>query len=90
MIDFQALFLIATTGTPRIAQPEALSPIFKDFLQKSLEVDPDRRPSAEALLQHPFFKKTDPLRSLAPYPLSPYLINERLIRSAREQAKAKP
>ncbi|OLL25753.1 Serine/threonine-protein kinase SMU1 [Neolecta irregularis DAH-3] len=73
----RALYLIATNGTPNINNPESLSPVFRDFLAQSLEVDPDLRPSASELLQHPFLKKAEPLRSLAP-----------LIRAAREQIKA--
>jgi len=74
----RALWLIATTGTPKVQQPEALSPLFSRFLLKCLEVDPEKRPTAEVLLQDPFLQKTDSLRSLSP-----------LIRAAREQARSK-
>jgi len=47
----KALYLIATNGTPKIANPELLSPIFKDYLAKTLEVDVDKRPNAEELLK---------------------------------------
>lgn len=47
----KALYLIATTGTPKINNPEALSAIFKDYLAKCLEVDVDKRPDAAQLLQ---------------------------------------
>ena len=46
----RALYLIATNGTPKIHHPETLSDMFKDFLARALRVDPERRPSAEALL----------------------------------------
>jgi serine/threonine protein kinase len=46
----QALYLIATNGTPELAHPEKLSPVFKDFLAQSLEMDVDRRASARELL----------------------------------------
>ncbi|KAG8933676.1 signal transducing kinase of the PAK [Tulasnella sp. 419] len=72
----KALYLIATNGTPTIANPELLSPIFKDYLAKALEVDADKRPDAQQLLQHPFFTKAEPLRTLAP-----------LIKAAREASK---
>lgn len=72
----KALYLIATNGTPTIANPELLSPIFKDYLAKTLEVDADKRPDAAELLQHAFFKKAEPLRTLAP-----------LIKAARDTAK---
>ena len=74
----KALYLIATNGTPTIANPESLSPIFRDYLSKTLEVDAEKRPSASELLQHPFFKLSEPLRTLAP-----------LIKAAREIAKSK-
>lgn len=46
----KALYLIATNGTPKINNPEALSAIFKDYLAKCLEVDVDKRPDAATLL----------------------------------------
>ncbi|KAF8202153.1 STE/STE20/PAKA protein kinase [Pholiota molesta] len=74
----KALYLIATNGTPTIANPENLSPVFSDYLAKTLEVDAEKRPNATELLQHPFFKLSEPLRTLAP-----------LIKAAREIAKNK-
>ncbi|KAJ1977080.1 hypothetical protein H4R33_006295 [Dimargaris cristalligena] len=71
----RALYLIATNGTPTLQNPESLSLVFRDFLEKALEVSPDRRPNATQLLTHQFIQKAEPLRSLAP-----------LIRRAREQA----
>lgn len=47
----KALYLIATNGTPQIANPESLSPIFRDYLGKTLEVDAEKRPNASELLQ---------------------------------------
>lgn len=47
----KALYLIATNGTPTIANPEALSPVFSDYLAKTLEVDAEIRPNATQLLQ---------------------------------------
>lgn len=74
----KALYLIATNGTPTIANPENLSTVFRDYLAKTLEVDAEKRPNATELLQHPFFKLSEPLRTLAP-----------LIKAAREIAKNK-
>ncbi|KIJ20940.1 hypothetical protein PAXINDRAFT_160380 [Paxillus involutus ATCC 200175] len=74
----KALYLIATNGTPTIASPEALSATFSDYLAKTLEVDAEKRPTASQLLDHPFFKACEPLRTLAP-----------LIKAAREMAKSK-
>ncbi|CAK5267802.1 unnamed protein product [Mycena citricolor] len=73
----KALYLIATNGTPTIANPESLSSIFSDYLAKTLEVDAEKRPNATQLLAHPFFTLSEPLRTLAP-----------LIKAAREIAKA--
>ena len=47
----KALYLIATIGTPKLKKPEALSPILRDFLKKSLEVNPNKRASSPELLQ---------------------------------------
>jgi p21-activated kinase 1 len=47
----KALYLIATNGTPTIANPENLSSVFRDYLAKTLEVDAERRPTATELLQ---------------------------------------
>ncbi|KAI9280388.1 kinase-like domain-containing protein [Sporodiniella umbellata] len=69
----RALYLIATNGTPKLQSPESLSTVFRDFLAKCLEVDPETRPSAQDLLCHPFLSCADPLRSLSP-----------LIRAAKE------
>ena len=94
----KALYLIATNGTPSIANPENLSSVFSDYLAKTLEVDAEKRPNATELLQvhlfliiisyffnnyssssqHPFFKLSEPLRTLAP-----------LIKAARDIAKNK-
>jgi len=74
----KALYLIATNGTPTIANPENLSSMFRDYLAKTLEVDADKRPDATQLLQHQFFTISEPLRTLAP-----------LIKAAREIARNK-
>ena len=74
----KALYLIATNGTPTIQNPDVLSPVFKDYLARALEVDAEKRPTAHELLQHSFFKSAESLRTLAP-----------LIKAAREMAKNK-
>ncbi|KAM0786325.1 hypothetical protein ACM66B_001799 [Microbotryomycetes sp. NB124-2] len=73
----RALYLIATNGSPTINNPEQLSEVFRDFLAQCLEVDVDKRPTAAQLLNHMFFKKAQPLKTLTP-----------LIQAARAQAKA--
>ncbi|TIA99535.1 hypothetical protein E3P94_02121 [Wallemia ichthyophaga] len=72
----RALYLIATNGTPKIQSPENLSPVFRDFLARCLEVDYERRMNAFDMLRHPFLKMAEPLRTLGP-----------LIKAAREQSK---
>ncbi|XP_041863853.1 serine/threonine-protein kinase PAK 3 isoform X3 [Melanotaenia boesemani] len=62
----RALYLIATNGTPELQNPERLSSTFRDFLNRCLEMDVDRRGSAKELLQHSFLKLTKPLSSLTP------------------------
>jgi serine/threonine protein kinase len=74
----KALFLVATNGTPTIANPENLTSTFRDYLAKTLEVDAEKRPDATQLLQHSFFAMAEPLRSLAP-----------LIKAARETTQNK-
>ena len=51
ILFLQALYLIATNGTPELAHPDKLSPVFKDFLAQSLEMDVDKRTGARELLQ---------------------------------------
>ena len=63
----RALYLIATNGTPKLQNPEKLSPTIKDFLSVCLEVDADRRPDAVTLAEHPFLRSPEPLRSLIPH-----------------------
>ena len=53
----KALYLIATNGTPTIANPENLSTIFRDYLSKTLEVDVEKRPDAPTLLQVRLFRE---------------------------------
>ncbi|KAF7244961.1 Serine/threonine-protein kinase PAK 3 [Varanus komodoensis] len=62
----RALYLIATNGTPELQNPERLSAVFRDFLNRCLEMDVDRRGSAKELLQHQFLKLAKPLSSLTP------------------------
>ncbi|CAG8978010.1 hypothetical protein HYALB_00000680 [Hymenoscyphus albidus] len=76
----RALYLIATNGTPAIKDEASLSPVFRDFLQFALKVDPEKRASAHDLLRHEFMKQCTDLIELAPL--------VRSARSARAQEKA--
>ncbi|KAL1407593.1 hypothetical protein Q8F55_007026 [Vanrija albida] len=61
----RALYLIATNGTPKIKDWDKLSSVFRDYLQRCLTVDSEKRPSAEQLLGHEFFKYAAKLSSLS-------------------------
>uniref|UniRef100_A0A8C5M054 non-specific serine/threonine protein kinase n=1 Tax=Leptobrachium leishanense TaxID=445787 RepID=A0A8C5M054_9ANUR len=50
----RALYLIATNGTPELQKPEKLSVTFRDFLNRCLEMDVEKRGSAKDLLQGTF------------------------------------
>ncbi|XP_029106432.1 serine/threonine-protein kinase PAK 2-like isoform X2 [Scleropages formosus] len=62
----RALYLIATNGTPELQNPEKLSPVFRDFLNRCLEMDVEKRGSGKELLQHAFLKLAKPLSSMTP------------------------
>ncbi|OCF39778.1 STE/STE20/PAKA protein kinase [Kwoniella heveanensis CBS 569] len=61
----RALYLIATNGTPKIKDWERLSTLFRAYLQCTLTVDAEKRPTAEQLLKHDFFRNCAPLSSLS-------------------------
>lgn len=63
----RALYLIATNGTPKLHNPEKLSPLMNEFLRECLNVDAEKRPDATMLLDHAFLAQADSLASLIPY-----------------------
>ncbi|KAL7312892.1 hypothetical protein PS15m_008602 [Mucor circinelloides] len=73
----RALYLIATNGTPSLQHPDELSDKLKDFLKQSLTVDSVERPSAKTLLEHPFLKRGENVKTLIP-----------LIKASRDLRKA--
>ncbi|KAJ8140556.1 hypothetical protein OY671_006261 [Metschnikowia pulcherrima] len=62
----RALYLIATNGTPKLKEPEALSYEIKKFLAWCLQVDFNKRGTAEQLLKDKFILESDHVSSLAP------------------------
>jgi serine/threonine protein kinase len=62
----RALFLIATNGCPKIAEPESWSSLFIDFMDRCLEMDPLNRPLTSALRSHPFLRFACPTKNLTP------------------------
>ncbi|CAO0800153.1 unnamed protein product [Mucor circinelloides] len=73
----RALYLIATNGTPSLQHPDELSDKLKDFLKQSLTVDSVERPTAKTLLEHPFLKRGENVKTLIP-----------LIKASRDLRKA--
>ncbi|XP_022896561.1 mitogen-activated protein kinase kinase kinase 1-like [Olea europaea var. sylvestris] len=69
----QALFRIGRGELPPI--PDTLSRDAQDFILKCLQVNPDDRPTAAQLLEHPFVKKPP---STFPSPVSPHYYGMRL------------
>ena len=53
----KALFLIASKGRSPFKDPDSLSPMFMDFVDKCTIMEPERRPTSEQMLQHPFLEE---------------------------------
>lgn len=62
----KALYMIVSNGTPKVKDPESMSPVFRSFLDRCLRVSVDQRASAEELLEHEFIKRAGSTLSLAP------------------------
>lgn len=60
----RALFLIASTGKPSVRETARLTPDLTSFLDRCLEVDPDKRASANEVLGHVFLQCAEDLSSL--------------------------
>jgi len=62
----RALYLIATYGTPKLKDPEALSYDIRNFLYWCLQVDSNKRANADELLNDKFILESDDCSSLSP------------------------
>ncbi|XP_076357394.1 serine/threonine-protein kinase PAK 1-like [Tachypleus tridentatus] len=62
----KALYLITTNGKPDIKNEDKLSSELQDFLHRCLEVDVEKRASADELLEHPFLSKAESLSTITP------------------------
>uniref|UniRef100_A0A673AG44 non-specific serine/threonine protein kinase n=1 Tax=Sphaeramia orbicularis TaxID=375764 RepID=A0A673AG44_9TELE len=63
----RVLLKIAKSEPPTLEQPQKWSQEFKDFLRKALDKNPETRPSAAQLIEHPFVRSVTsnrPLREL--------------------------
>ena len=57
----QALFRIGKGEPPPV--PDSLSKDAREFIMQCIQVNPDTRPTAAKLLQHPFMKRPLPTNS---------------------------
>lgn len=62
----RALYLIAANGRPDIKSWDNLSENLRDFLDQCLQVEVDKRASADDLLDHPFLSDCMELKTLTP------------------------
>lgn len=62
----RALYLITANGRPEIKSYDKLSSKLQDFLDQCLQVEVDKRATAEDLLNHPFLDDCSELRTLTP------------------------
>eukprot|EP01027_Heterolobosea_sp_BB2_P017194 GEZU01024386.1.p1 GENE.GEZU01024386.1~~GEZU01024386.1.p1 ORF type:complete len:348 (-),score=102.81 GEZU01024386.1:209-1252(-) len=53
----RAIFMIPSRQPPTLSDPDNWSDEFNDFIFQCLKKDPSQRPTAEALLKHPFIRK---------------------------------
>ncbi|EGC39554.1 hypothetical protein DICPUDRAFT_93560 [Dictyostelium purpureum] len=53
----RVLFMIPTSPSPTLKEPQKYSPEFSDFIALCLAKEQSQRPSAKDLLKHPFFEK---------------------------------
>lgn len=54
----RAIFMIPSRPPPKLSEPDSWSKIFNEFISKCLTKNPEQRPDANTLLEHPFINKT--------------------------------
>lgn len=62
----RAIYKISTKGKPDVKNFKNLSPELQDVLNKSLEVNVDKRATASELLEHPLLDKAMEVSTLRP------------------------
>ncbi|XP_011189626.1 serine/threonine-protein kinase PAK 2 [Zeugodacus cucurbitae] len=62
----RALYLIAANGRPDVKSWDKLSPSLQDFLDCCLQVEVDKRATADELLRHPFLDDCSEVKALVP------------------------
>lgn len=61
----RALFLITTKGIPDLKEPNKWSADMRDFVSKCLDKEPESRPNASDMLNHPFLKRASSINEIA-------------------------
>ncbi|KAH0785551.1 STE family protein kinase [Histomonas meleagridis] len=79
----RALYLIVVNGVSGCADKSQWSPQFNDFCSKCLERNPDRRPSAEELLRHPFLTRVSTKKEISD--VIKFALNEKKKRDAEAE-----
>ncbi|OHT08288.1 STE family protein kinase [Tritrichomonas foetus] len=62
----KALYRIVSDGIPEISNRESRSPEFLDFLDRCLALNPEQRPKANDLLNHPFLQQACEMKFIPP------------------------
>ena len=63
----RAIYIISTSPPPTLKSPDDWSPEFVDFTKQCLTREPEERPSAAELLEHPFLTKSCPNELFSQY-----------------------
>jgi len=63
----RALLLITTQGTPKLQNPQRYSRELIHFMNRSMDMNPEKRSSAAMLLMHPFIRKACTQKEFSKY-----------------------